>query len=563
MGLNELSIICNIKHRQGVKLQNKTQKKLRSLCAFAPLRLIFFFSLFLSNQVSSQYIPVHPQSNDVYSFLDEFSLPYNAAIKPLGRLQISELLHKIDTTSLTLRQQKELTFYLKDFNKERYLNKKFPRRKDLFYYRDSSFSITVNPILGSDLWANQNGFEYHLWNGAEAWATIGNWGIYGSLRDNHESSSLFSPNYLDQYPGGSSFKVYSDGKVDFEEIRGGVTYSWKTGSIGLLKDNPQWGTNYYGANIFSGRTPAFTCLDLHINPVKWFDFHYIHGWLNSQVIDSTRSFNVTNGYGTNFREVYHSKFLAANMFTFYPVSRLALSFGNSIIYDYDKIHPAYLIPVMFFKAIDHSLNSGIQNMNSQMFIDISSKNFEHFHIYSTLFIDELAVKRIVNADEHNFVSFKAGVRISNLVSNTFAGIEYTITNALTFKHIIPTTTFESNRYNLGHYLTDNAQDLYLTAGYKPYRNLVVQLSYNHSLKGPDHTSLGTMPRDKIKPFTPIVWEKNAVSLNISWQPINDLYLRLGYEWRNITGDTDALEMYTSEFWWGKTGTMSLGVNFGF
>jgi hypothetical protein len=251
------------------------------------------------------------------------------------------------------------------------------------------------------------------------------------------------------------------------------------------------------------------------------------------------------------------------MFTFYPVSRLALSVGNSIIYDYDQIHPAYLIPVMFFKAVDHSLNSNINNMNSQMFIDISSKNLNHIHVYSTLFLDELAVKRITQPDQHNLVSYKGGVRISDLIPNFFAGFEYTITNALTFKHNVPTTIFESNRYNLGHYLTDNAKELFLIAGYKPYRNMVVQLSYTHALKGPDHTELGTMPRETIKSFTPVVWESKSLAFNASWQPFNDLYLRLGYEWRNVSGDPAALVEYTPEFWWGKTGTLNIGVNFGF
>jgi hypothetical protein len=473
------------------------------------------------------------------------------------------LLSGLDTTLLTSRQQKELAFYLKDFNKEKYLNKKFTRRLDLFYYRDSSFSFTVNPIIGSNMWSNRNGFEYHWWNGAEARMTIGKWGMYGSLRDNHESSSFTKPGYLNQNPGSSRPIVFSDGKADYEEIMGGITYAWKTGSIGLIKDHLEWGTNYHGANIFSGRSPAFVHLDLKLKPVKWFEFHYFHGWLNSGVIDSSRSFYITNGYGTSYRSVYHNKFIAANLFTFYPVSKLAISAGNSIIYDYEHVHPAYLIPVMFFKAVDHNLNSYINNMNSQMFIEISSKNLNHFHIYSTLFLDELAVKRITQPDEHNFYSYKGGVRITELIPNFFAGFEYTITNALTFKHFVPTTTFESNSFNLGHYLTDNAKELFLTAGFKPFRNMVAELSYSHMLKGPDHTEMGTMPRETIKSFTPVVWESKSIAFNASWQVINDLYLRLGYEWRNVTGDPDALVKYSPEFWWGKTGTLNFGINYGF
>jgi hypothetical protein len=539
------------------------KKNCASPCAPAPLRLTLLALLFTTIQAFPQYLPIHPQTNNIYSFLNEFNLNYNPTIKTLGRQEISTLLTSLDTSQLTSRQQKELAFYLKDFNKEVYPNKNFPRRLDLFYHRDSSFSITINPIGGGTSWINKNGFEYHWWNGAEATASIGKFGFYASLRDNHLSSALYSPSYLDQQPAGSNFKGFSDGKTDFEEIRGGVTYAWKTGHVGLMKDNFEWGTNYNGANIFSGHTPAFVHLDFRIKPVKWFEFNYTHGWLNSEVVDSSRSFWISNAYGSTYRQMYHSKFMAANMFSFFPVQKLSVSVGNSVIYDYGNLHPAYLIPFMFFKAVDHNLSSGIDNMNSQMFLDISSKNINHLHLYSTLFIDELAIKRIKIKDEHNFASLKAGLRVSNLIPNVFAGMEYTITNALTFKHYITTTTFESNRYNLGHYLTDNAKELYLTLGWKPIRNMTIQLSYTDILKGPDHTSLGTVSRDKITPFVPIVYESQILALNISWQLINDLFFNLGFIHKNVSGDPIYLQQFSPEFWWGETNSLNIGLNYGF
>jgi hypothetical protein len=175
------------------------------------LRLIIPFCLYLLSSIFSinsfsQYIPIHPQKNNIYSFLDELPVNYNQSIKPLSLLEISGLLTSTDTSKLTSRQKKELTFYLKDFSKETHQNKNFPRRTNLFFYRDSRFSLTVNPIAGGTAWVNQNGSEYHWWNSAEAIASIGNWGFFASLRDNHLSSQLYSPEYLDQQPAGSSFK---------------------------------------------------------------------------------------------------------------------------------------------------------------------------------------------------------------------------------------------------------------------------------------------------------------------------------------------------------------------
>ncbi|MDZ7636074.1 MAG: hypothetical protein U5L72_17210 [Bacteroidales bacterium] len=59
------------------------------------------------------------------------------------------------------------------------------------------------------------------------------------------------------------------------------------------------------------------------------------------------------------------------------------------------------MPIFFYKSVDHGLNSGIDNSNSQMFIDISSNNIRHLHLYGTLFIDELSTKRFTT-DDYNF-----------------------------------------------------------------------------------------------------------------------------------------------------------------
>ncbi len=136
-------------------------------------------------------------------------------------------------------------------------------RRDLFYYRDSLFAITVNPILGGEIFNNSSGNATYWRNGLEARGYIQNWGFYASLRDNHETPLLGLPQYLSQRTNG-----HMKERNSWEEMKGGVTYSWKWGSAGLVKDNLQWGNNYNWANIFRGNDPTFVQLRLHINPVK-------------------------------------------------------------------------------------------------------------------------------------------------------------------------------------------------------------------------------------------------------------------------------------------------------
>ncbi len=362
--------------------------------------------------------------------------------------------------------------------------------------------MTVNPILGSDLWANQNGSFYHWWNGVEASSTIGRFAIWASLRDNHESTELTARDFQNQRIGGGNIKAFAGGKRDYWELRAGITYGWNWGHVGVIMDQFAWGENNAGANIFSGRTPSFPRLELAMDPAPWFRFTYVHGSLVSEVVDSSLSFTTSTAYGTDYREVYHPKYLAANIFTFTPVTGLQLSVGNSVIYDYRQPKLAFLLPVAFYKAIDHSNTAFIENMNSQLFFAVSSRNLKHLHLYGTVFLDEVAVKRIFEQEKHNFVSYKVGVA-TTVLPNTRIWTEYTWTNALTYRHTIPTTTFESNQYNLGHYLEDNARQFYLGLEYRPVRTLNLKAYYKRSEKGPDHTLLGDhAPDDHSSPLIP-------------------------------------------------------------
>ncbi|MBI9054694.1 MAG: hypothetical protein JEY96_12800 [Bacteroidales bacterium] len=535
---------------------------------------LLILSLLFTVKVKGQEVYYHTSNQDVYEFLDEFAnlgvIDINTTVKPYSRIFIANKLKEIRESnySLNKRQQGELDFYLKDFNKEliptyNRKNKEFDKRFDILNYKDSLFSFSVNGILGGEYFMNDSGSFYHRWGGAEAHAYIGNhWGFYANLRDNHESEIMNNEDYLTQRMG-TNYKLDGTGG-DYSEMRGGLTYSWNWGSLGIVKDHFQWGNNYNGANIFSGRTPSFAHIKLNIKPVKWFEFNWVHGWLVSEVIDSAGSMTFTNAYGTDQRDMMFDKYLAANLFTFEPFRSFYISLGNSLIYSSNGPELQYLIPVMFYKSVDHTYNSTDQagrnvGQNSQMFFDISSRNIKKVHLSATLFVDELSTSRFTNDTLWNFWSIKGSVRISDLIPNTFITAEYTKSMPLTYKHNIPTTTFESNGYNLGHYLMDNSQEIYLSLVFKPYKTLSFKLAYLYAKKGKDYDDLGGSRLGN--PFMDTVeWENTSISFKTSYQIINDGYLFLNYLYSNTSGDQNK---YTSPMFHGKQNTISFGMNFGF
>ncbi len=556
--------------------------------------ILIIISLSIINQVPlhSQEVP-HPVSNTgIYEFLDELAgmqiIEINSAVKPYSRLFIASRLTEADEKrdQLNTRQLKELDFYMMDFRKEngrngegrmekrrkgemergsegataiwfggkRTADAKVPKiRRDLFYYKDSLFSLTVNPILGGEFFTNSSGRATYARNFGEARAYVGKWGFYASLRDNHEKPLLGRPEYLTKREGGH----YKG--TDWSEMQGGITWAWKWGNAGFVKDRQQWGNNYNGANIFGGNNPTFFQFRLNMKPVRWFEFNYFHGWLNSMVVDSSRSYWVSNSYGTDYREVYHKKFIAANMFTITPFRNLNISAGNSIVYTDKHFNPVYLFPLFFYKSVDHSYTSGIDNMNSQTFIDISSRNIKHLHMYATLFIDELSVARFTMDDEWNFFSWKTGFRLSNFpLQNLSFTTEFTYTYPLTYQHYVPTTTFETQNYNLGHYLRDNSREWYVALDYKPARTFNIGIYVTDAIRGPDYTELGT---DRVgnPPLASVQWQSTIFGLKASYQVINDLYVWGSFTSSDVRGDT----RWTPSYLYGEKSTFNLGVTLGF
>jgi len=553
---------------------------------FTKKLILSILGVFIISFLSAQVVYQHVSNKNIYAFVDELAtngfIEINSVVKPYSRNFIADKLKeaKEQSEKLNKRQLKELDFYLLEYKLEADSLLDYNPKFDIFkknknlatainplggYYKDKLFSFAIKPIWGINYFSNSNGTIYHRWGGLEAHSYIGkHWGLYASLRDNTESEILSSPEFFSQRGGGGNFKRNESGGVDFEEMRGGIVYSWNWGAFGLVKDHVNWGTNYNGANIFNDRPPSITQLKLQMKPAKWFEFNYFHAWLISMEVDSARSYYYNIGNTTYYRSNYRPKYMAANMFTVTPWKKLNVSFGNSIVYSDMNVYPGYLIPIMFFKAIDHTVNSNIDNQNSQLFFDISSMQIKKFHLYTTFFVDEFKTSRVGNDSTYNFWSWKIGVKENNvLIDNLSFNIEYTRTMPITYQHRVPTLTFESNYYNFGHYMRDNSQEIFVSLEYKPIRGLHLKTYYLLAQHGPDYAYTLDGTYDKHPFLESVEWQNQTVSLKATYEFINNAYLFAEYINSSITGDEDQVELYTPEFFRGDQQTISFGFNFGF
>ena len=324
-------------------------------------------------------------------------------------------------------------------------------------------------------------------------------------------------------------------------------------------------------------------LTLHLKPVKWFEMQYFHGWLVSNVLDSTRYY-LDNLNAKHYRMT--NKFIAANLFTFTPVRNLNLSIGNSIIYAEDNVQPAYFIPIAFYKSIDHTLTKGLglENQNSQVFLNLSSRNIKHLHLFTSVYADEITWGRFLpSSAEKNPISYKVGAELTNFPVDNFSLIgEFTRTNIINYKHSIPAITWASNGYNLGSYLDDNSQEIYVALRYKPVRGLDLSLSYMDAKHGNEYDYVRdghAISKIISQPsLGEITWSNQTIGFNAQYEVVNNVYAIINVTYSDIRGyDITStpivgevvknaqgyLNLFTPAYLQGKNTTIMLGFSFGF
>ena len=587
------------------------------------------FLIILCCGLWAQNIPVALNYIKVYDYIDELItdgiVVNQTALRPYTRNQIADMLMQAQKADSLLsdRQRNELKFYLNEFALENemmvdnYIQYTDHRTFSLslvdpqFSYKslNNMFKFRIRPILGADITGSKKGVLVQRWWGAELQMDIAkHLSVWGSLRDNSWNGNWLNKDY---YPSSSSriygarihygasqvmpalsplagvqYKEASYGG-DFSDSKGGINlYSW-WGSIGIQRENISWGNAYHSSNILSGRNPAVPMITLQLTPCKWFQFDYFHAWLVSNVLDSTTYYleNTTQGGNAlpNYRP--YNKFMAANMFTFTPIKQLSVSLGNSIVYAEQTIQAAYLIPIAFYKSLDHLLTKGIrtQNQNSQAFASISLRPVNHLHLYGSFFVDEIKFSRFKPSEpENNPISYLVGFNWSGWpIDGLSLRGEFMRSYIACYTHSIDVLTWESNSYNMGHYMGDNAQSIYGELAYRPVRGLLLKLSYTHDTKYNSYAYLRDNISETIaqKPFDQPIYRNQEVRLDGIYEPHPNMYMTLSIGYNNAQGfdniKTNALpsellgsaQYYLDRFcplyYQGKNLTISAAFSFGF
>jgi len=499
-----------------------------------------------------------PLYEDVYNFLRRVSqkgiIEFDDLIRPLPRTYITEKLLETDSLSsqLTSLEKEELKFFLKDFYFEKWLvveNKDKKENLDyfsfdpadrwrMFSYGGDGFKINANLILGAEIGSVKKAKQTHYWNGFYSYGYISDiLGFSFDFRDNTETGTTLDKTKSFTPVTGVNAKTdmntinYPVDKMEYSEAKMMLATDWKWGSLAVGKEFLELGYGDNGLLVISQKAPSFPLIRLDINPVDWLSFNYFHAWLPSDVVDTTSFYPTAIG---DQRFLFREKYLASHTLTLKPTKGLDISLGESIIYA-DRLEILYLIPITFFRLADHYLSRQYNQAggNAQFFFSVSSKgHLKNTHLYGTLFIDELTINGLFDpSTQRNQIGFALGGSLADLpIDNLTLKLEYTKIYPYVYQHYISTTTYESASYVLGHWMNNNADQVFGSVQYRFLRGLEALIYGRYIRQGEraDPTKQFDQPQP---PFLAgLRTDYTYLGAQVKYEFLHDLFVRARYQY---------------------------------
>jgi len=531
--------------------------------------MTFFLALCVFAITANLFAQVvyEPLYKDVYDYLRRIStkgiIEYNDEFRPLSRKYLAEKLLEAEEHPelLTEVQMADLKFYMQDYYHEIWFIKNEKNEKHIdffsndpagrwrvFSYGDENFKMNLSPILGYEIGSIDDAKATHLWNGIYTYGYITDaLGVSFDFRDNTEEGTTidkykrFTPVTGVNARSSDNIVDYSENKIEYSEAKGIIATDWNWGSFAIGKEFMEWGYAENGLIVLSQKAPSFPFIRLDIYPVDWLGFNYFHGWLSSDVVDSSDIYYTETG---TERISFRKKFIASHTLFIRPTKGLKLSIGESIVYS-DDLEIMYLIPVMFFRLADHYLSRQKNNAgdNAQFFGAISSRNhIKNTHLYGSIFIDEITLSGLFDSfKQRNQFGFTLGASVVDLpLDNLTLTLEYSKIYPFVYNNFIQTITYESASYIMGHWMGNNDDQVYGSLKYRFLRGLEASMWARYIRKG-EAGSAGDQYEQPQPPFL-FGLRTNFTYLGamVKYEFIHELFVRIRYQYKKTSQQQEDL-----------------------
>jgi hypothetical protein len=370
-------------------------------------------------------------------------------------------------------------------------------------------------------------------------------GFYFNWVDERETGKNVNYNRINTPdPGIVPTKVDMSGNnIVFEHNQNDVQLTWQTGSFAfsLEKNVNIWGYGRNGNVIFSNKAPSYPQIKMRVPISDNIDFVYFHGELNSNEIDSSRSYftHYPNSTSSTFRQVDRLKYIAAHQIEISLFKGVDLAVGESVVYSDRGPILIYMIPVMLFKAGEWYNRD---KDNCQMFGSLDLNVVKNVNSYFSLFIDELNTDDFFDPNaSRRQLAFTTGFQFFDIpIKNMDLTIEYTRANPWIYNHKYTAVNFTNNGYDLGHWIGQNADNIYLELGFTPIHSLRVGTFAEVYRKGgkADIANQYLPDGGKLQFLYDLQHEERTIGILGRYQPVRDVFIDLSVKMRNVRNKID-------------------------
>ena len=474
--------------------------------------LKIIFCLFLLVQLSNLHAQNFTHQASAIEFLDRMAqkgnIVFNDLMKPVDRTTVYNLLAQLQNKSDLLPiEKKEIAFYMSLYKfdnlndtsissksnnyKFSYLHKNISYDPHVFTYTDKDFRIMADPVLETSI----NTFSKNSFLTSTGFQIMGyaekRIGFQLSFRDVNETGNFDSTRTDNNLTGINRKTTTSSNLLNYAQFNATASYRFNKGMFTIGQDQHVLGYGKMGNIVLSDKAPSYPFVRMQYQPNAWLKFSYMHAWLQSGVINTTKTYGLLNTVYGGARVQYVPKFLATHFIEITPIKGLSINVGESIVYT-DNLELPYLVPISFFKAYDNSkfgdnISAGA---NGQIFMGFSSRNqIPKTHLYGQLFIDEIRVGSMFNETQsRNQWAYQLGATVTDVYLPTLTfNAEYTRINPFVYRNFIPAQNYSSANYSLGDWMGANADRLVFSANYKLKANMSLKTYLALMTKGEQGT----------------------------------------------------------------------------
>lgn len=485
------------------------------VCQMNSIRQFVILSAFLVlgssfTKAQSTYLPINSFTNYYTSRLDicDIANINTTALKPYLRNEVYHFKYPSKSRTININYSRKIApvsfHYIYDDNIELsdddtleegsansltlFKKRIYAHPSALFSYRSKDLTLIINPILGFSGGKDFNNSTSTFQNtrGIEVRGSIDQKvGFYSYLTENQFRFPDYYKQIIDStgvIPGSGFHKPFGSNAHDFFLARGYITFS-PTKHIGMqFGHDRNFIGNGYRSLILSNFSNPY--LFLKINTKIW-RFNYQN--LFTQLTDFTRQ----SADGKGIKPKYFvNHYLGIKLF-----KTLDIGFFESVVYDRsDSIHKGsfdinYLNPVIFYRAIEHNLNS-----SDNVIVGMDWKwNFKkRFSFYGQFVLDEFVKNEMIKRTGSwvNKFGVQTGLKYINAftVKGLDLQVEYNLVRPYTYTHFKQSQNYVNYNQALAHPFGANFKEAIFIAKYQPIYKLFIETGFIYVLKGLDSNS---------------------------------------------------------------------------